>query len=173
MNEFFIVLMFIVPALVVFAVIYFLMKSFFSHELKKRLMDSKIENMKLTTPIRLQAYERMALYLERISPNSLIFRVSQHGLSAQQLQSLLVQTIRDEFEHNLSQQVYVSSQAWELLKTAKEETIKLINAQANALPEDAIGNDLSRAIFEYCIQYNILPSDKALKYLKREVRELF
>ncbi len=101
----------------------------------------------MITPLRLQAYERAILFLERISPENLIMRVNKSGFTCQQLQSELMQTIRSEFEHNLSQQIYISHGAWEMLKIARGRTIQLINSLAEKIPKDSPSINLSKAIW--------------------------
>ncbi len=83
-----------------------------------------------TLPLRLQAYERLILYLERISPDSLVMRMSRSNLSVAQFQNELVTSVRTEFEHNLAQQTYISSQSWEKVKSARNSIIKLISESA-------------------------------------------
>ena len=89
---------------------------------KKRLLELKKDERKVITPIRLQAYERSTLFLERISPEALIPRVHKNGMSARQLQQEMLNDVRREFDHNLSQQMYMSDQVWMVIKKAKEET---------------------------------------------------
>ncbi len=90
-----------------------------------------------------------------------------------QYQSILVSSIRSEFEHNLSQQVYISSALWDLTKKAKEETIKIINLAAGQLSTEANGNDLASRIIELAVDLNPQPSDAALDFLKKEIKELY
>ena len=90
-------------------IFYLLVKRYFDNQQKERLLQMKIderrETLKVVTPIRLQAYERMALFLERISPDSLVLRCYQPGMDLKLLQGVMTKNIRDEWEHNLSQQV--------------------------------------------------------------------
>ncbi len=99
--------------------------------------------------IRLQAYERLVLFLERINPQSLILRVRQDEMTAPELQMALLINIRTEFEHNITQQLYVSPMVWNLMSTSVEELITVISAVARQMPTDASGLDLSRAILQY------------------------
>jgi hypothetical protein len=119
----------------------------------------------------LQAYERLALFLERISPNSLVLRCYQPGMDLKVLQGVLTKNIRDEFEHNLSQQVYVSSEAWNRIKEAKEEMINMINSSAVKLDNEADISSLVGSIFETVTKQN--PVDSALEFLKREIKTQF
>lgn len=124
-------------------------------------------------PLRLQAYERFVLFLERINPSNLILRLNSVDLTAMQLQSLLVRTIREEFEYNLSQQLYVSGNSWELIKNAKEETIAMINNAASGLAQEAGSADLVKMIFEMAITKGTLPVETAIAEIKRELQRLF
>ena len=124
-------------------------------------------------PLRLQAYERFVLFLERIHPSNLVLRLNSPDLTALQLQSLLVRTIREEFEYNLSQQLYIPETSWELIKNAKEETIAMINHASSALPENAGSADLVKMIFEVAISRGKLPVETALDEIKKELQRLF
>lgn len=171
MNQIFEVIMYTLPAVVVFLAAYFLLKEFFYQESKKREIDIKIEKVKIALPVRLQAYERIVLFLERISPANLVMRVHQPGASSAELQRVLVQTIRDEYSHNLSQQLYISPKAWEMVKTAREEMIRQINTSAAQLPAEATSTDLSNKLLEMSIEK--LATQKALDFLKEEARKNF
>jgi hypothetical protein len=173
MDILWIILANVLSAAAVFITAYFVLKQFFLNEQKKSLLEIKMKNQQQLTPIRLQAYERLVLLLERISPNSIVLRVYQQGMSAFQLQSALIRNIREEFEHNLSQQVYVSTPAWELVRNTKEETIKLVNISASKLNDNATGTELSTLILEYSMQSTNSPGMKAIEYLKNEIRQLF
>jgi len=124
-------------------------------------------------PLRLQAYERFVLFLERIHPSNLVLRINSPDITALQLQSLLVRTIREEFEYNLSQQLYISGNSWELIKNAKEDTIALVNQATSALPETAVSADLVKCIFEVVISRGKLPVETALEEIKKELQRLF
>jgi hypothetical protein len=173
MDDFLDILKYIIPSGVVFATAYYLLKVMLDNEQRKRLMEIKLKNQTAVTPVRLQAYERIVLFLERISPNNLIFRVYDADFSASQFQTILTQAIRDEYEHNLSQQLYISSPAWDMVKNAKEEMIKMINVAAVQLSADANATELSGKIFAMSSEINQLPVNKAIEVLKNEVRQLF
>lgn len=171
MSEIINVIRYTVPAVIVFITAYFLLKEFFHQESKKRELDVRFEKVRLTLPIRMQAYERIILFLERISPANLVMRVHQQGLSSAEFQKVLVQTIRDEYTHNLSQQLYVSSKAWELVKTAREEMIRQINTSAAQLDEKGTSLDLSNKLLEMSMEK--MATKKALDFLKEEARQNF
>lgn len=121
--------------------------------------------------MRLQAYERMAMFLERIEPNQLIFRVNNPELTAYQMQTILLATIRSEYEHNLSQQVYLSAEVWDSIKNAKERVVNVINLSAGKLPDEAMANDLNVNILEAISSQS--PTADAMLCLKREVALLY
>jgi 16S rRNA C1402 (ribose-2'-O) methylase RsmI len=157
----------------VFATSYFLVKNFLDNENKKRIADMRQASQNLVTPIRLQAYERVVLFLERISPNSLVMRTHKTGMSGLLLQSEMIKTIRSEFEHNLSQQIYMSNNSWQMVITAKEEIIKLINISATKVPETASGLELAQTILSISGQISKLPTQVAIEYIKKEIGQNF
>jgi hypothetical protein len=134
---------------------------------------SKAEETKIILPLRLQAAERLILYLERITPQNLILRLNHPEMAATEFQTLLVKTIREEFEYNLSQQLYISAHSWELIKSAKEETISLINRAAGSLPQGAASAELIRMIFDLSMEKNRQAAENAIDILKKEVQLLF
>lgn len=157
-------------------IFYKVVQTYFDNQQKTQMLQMKIdehkESLKVVTPIRLQAYERMALYLERISPNSLILRTFRPGMDIKALQVAMTKNIRDEWEHNLSQQVYLSAESWNRIREAKEEMINLINGSAVKLPADADPTSLAGAIFESCAKSKI-PTDEAIEFMKQEIQERF
>ncbi len=173
MGEFLDILKYILPSLIVLAASYLILHTFLKGEHKKALTDLKLARQKTITPIRLQAYERMTLFLERISPQTLVMRVHDPKTSASQLQMTLLKTIRQEYEHNLSQQVYISDELWEEIKTAKEEMIKLVNTAMGKLNDNASSTELSQLIINMSVTGKKEPAKKALSILKKETRQLF
>ncbi len=101
--------------------------------------------------LKLQAYERLILLADRMALPNLIPRLSQPGFTAQQMQLLLIENIKQEFEYNITQQMYVSSEAWTAIKNLKEQNISIVSQIANMLPETATGFDLNRVLAEYLL----------------------
>lgn len=130
------------------------------------------ENKKLYFPMQVDAYQRIVLFLERISPNNMVMRLNNPALPARVFQQILLDNIRNEYEHNLAQQIFISQDAWHLAKNSKDETIKIINMAATNLPPTAMCLDLSRAIFEITAQLNNQPTDRAIMYLKGELNKI-
>jgi hypothetical protein len=146
-----------------------------NHQLKQILesVSSEGKNSYDATPVRLQAYERLLLLLERIGVNNLVMRTYQEGTSANKLREDLQRSIRSEFDHNLTQQLYVSEEAWDLIRKAKEEMVKFINTEAEKLEENASALELSKALFDRASQVETMPTTAAAEYLKQEARQLF
>lgn len=161
----------IVSPLIIAVTAYFLVKHFVENDQKKRILELKYDAKNHTLPMRLQAYERMAMFLERIEPNQLIFRVNNPELTAYQMQTILLATIRSEYEHNLSQQIYISSDVWDAIKHAKEVVVNIINLSAGKLPDGAMANDLYINIFEAISDQS--PTASAMQLLKKEVALLY
>lgn len=163
----------LLPAGLVLYAMFLTIQSFLTKQFEQKLIEVKSKNIDLVLPIRLQAYERMCLFLERIAPNNLIRRVNNAEYNATELHSLLLSEVREEFNHNLSQQVYMSDEAWTQIKSAMEEIIVLINDSASNIPPDARGIELAKRIFEQLIEQNVDPTSRALKFIKDEIRVVF
>ena len=156
----------------IFGGIFFLVRYYLKHTQKQQVAGSS-ESQKIILPLRLQAYERFVLFLERIHPSNLVMRLSNPDLTSGQLQSLLVRTIREEFEYNLSQQLYISGYAWGLIKNAKEEMVALINQASMKEGEEAMAGNLVKAIFEKVVENGKLPSELALEEIRKEAQKFF
>lgn len=131
-----------------------------------------VQKSEFVSKLRMQAAERFALYLERINPGRLVMRLHRSGMSAAMLQNELLRTIREEFDHNLSQQIYVSETTWELIKNAQLEMIKFVNAAGQGLDKDASGLDFGDKLLKAAGQIEKLPSEIALAYLRKETRKV-
>ncbi|WP_400191987.1 hypothetical protein [Hymenobacter sp. B81] len=165
----------ILPALIVAATTYYLIQQFLDKEQQRRLIELKLENSKTTLPLRLQALERIALLLERITPNNLMVRLSSAGQTAPEYHRLLMQEIRAEYEHNLSQQLYMSPDTWNQVKSAKENILTMINKAYHTLPnqQQARGTELAKKVLETLINEETDPTATALLAVKREAAGLF
>lgn len=162
------------PALIVFLTAYFLLTRYMNRDANVKALELKMKRDHEITILRLQAYERLALFLERINPAAIISRVRTPDMLASELQYAIVKNIREEYEHNLSQQVYVSGNAWSLISASKDEIAKTINLIGTQLPPEASAGQLINAIFTGISATNSpLPTEHALEYLKAECRELF
>lgn len=150
-----------------------MLSNFMENEEKRRSYFLKKETQKSALPIRLQAYERMSMFLERITPERLLLRVSSKGLTVQEYRKLLVSAIRTEFEHNLSQQIYMSEEAWRLVVTSKSATVGIINNVAQEMNPKGEGVQLSKTLLNKTMEMESFPTKKAIGFLKAEVRRDF
>ena len=173
MDELLEMIKWILPAVLMGGMTFLLLKKYLDNEERKRKYEIRKNLNEHTLPIRLQAYERIILFLERISPQSLLMRIPAQRKTVRDYQTVLLQTIRSEFEHNLTQQIYVSNNGWEISKRAKEEIIKIINVTANNLKQNDPAIELSKAIFSMISKNDKLPTQVAIEYLKKEVKQLF
>ena len=173
MNTFAEILKFTIPSVITGGIIYLLFRSYHQNAQKMALLSMKQDNGKELLPVKLQAYERLVLFLERIAVNNLVIRVSRPGMNARGLQQALISAVRDEFDHNLSQQLYISDQSWELVVNAKEEMLRAINASASSLGEEADATELAAVLLSNILKDGHSPVDVALFHLKNEMREQF
>jgi hypothetical protein len=168
------ILKYTIPGLVVFLAVYFTLNSYLASENKRKNMEIRSMYFRESLPIRLQAYERMTLFLERISPTNLISRINKPDMTAREMHLSILQNIKLEYEHNLSQQLYLPPDTWHTIVGVKEEIISIINQVAIDVPPNASAKDLSRRILEYFISTeDMLPTQKALNILKQEVTKIF
>jgi hypothetical protein len=150
-----------------------LLRYYFSHKSKPFQVSPQGEEQRIILPLRLQACERIVLFLDRISLNNLIMRVNRPEMTALQLQAALVSAIREEFEYNLSQQLYVSSKSWGMVRNAKEESIRMINTASMKVPESAPSSDMVRMLLELLLAEEKSAVDVALEEVKREIQKSF
>ncbi|MEJ2594259.1 MAG: hypothetical protein P8100_03835 [bacterium] len=138
-----------------------------SHENRRKEMEKSRINLTL------QAFERMMLFLERINPPNLLKRVMTPGLKATTLQSLLLSNIREEYEHNMSQQLYIKDETWELIKSAKEEVVSMINLTASKIEQEASAADFAKKLLTEEYAGGKRSIEKATKRLKQDLKDTF
>ncbi|RZS93980.1 hypothetical protein [Aquimarina brevivitae] len=158
------------PALFVAVLAYLYFKMHTDNEERRRRYLLHKENQKQSLPLRLQAYERMALFLERISPGKLMQRMAPVSDDKKGYENLLIHTIDQEFEHNLTQQIYITDESWSAVRTAKNNTIALIR---KAVMDESVDTaaKMRETIITKVVE-NGAPSDAALSIIKAEVTEL-
>ncbi len=161
------------PAVIVLLVVKYMNDS----SLKKQHLDQnmlmKNELLKQHMPMKVSAYERAVLYLERISPQNILMRMSGTVSTAQELHAELMHEIRSEYEHNIAQQIYISPQAWLALIKAKEEMMTIINVSMSEMEPESSALDLSKRIVEKCANLKEFSTQKAIFLLKSEVQAIF
>ena len=161
------------PPTAVLIGMYFTVKSFLTKEFEKKLIEVRLKNKQLIIPARLQAYERIILLLEGATPDNMIVRVNETGYTASELQQRILIELRQELNHNLSQQVYMSDQAWQLTKQAIQDVTTIVNKAAEKVSGDARGIELAKAIFEDIVALNHDPMGNAQIFIKNEIRQLY
>ena len=159
------------------ALILFAVKLMADAQLKRQQLESikknALELYKQHLPLKLNAYERAILFLERISPENIFVRVSSAGKTAAQYHRELVQEIRNEFEHNLTQQLYISNQGWQALVNAKEEILGSINQASRELKPEDEALALSKRVIQQMTKSGQSPSHKATFVLKADINRMF
>jgi len=159
------------PALITGGVAYFLFDSYFKDQQNTRRWLNQKESQKQALPLRLQAYERLSLFLERINPSKLLIRVAPISKLKNDYADYLVANIEQEFEHNLTQQIYVSNSCWGYVVTAKNATIQMIRKAATH-SEITTADELRELILKELFDKDT-PSNAALAFIKDEVSDLW
>lgn len=170
-EKIFEVFLYAIPALITGIIAFYFFKEHTKNEDGRRRFLLHKDMQVNTLPIRLQAYERLALFLERITPTKLLVRVAPTSANKEDYESLLIQSIDQEFQHNLSQQIYVSDECWNITKAAKNATIQLIR-KAGLLEKTNSANKLREVVLTEMMERSA-PSDAALSYIKQEVSEIW
>lgn len=171
----------IVAALLIFGAVFYFTNKWVEVQ-REKILASRIPSKEIKQqgtdlkrhffPLQVDAYQRMVLFLERIAPNNMIIRLSNPGLPARAFQQKLLENIRQEYDHNLAQQIFISKNAWSNVQSSKEEIVKIINMAAINLGDTALANDLSKNIFEITAQLKAQPTDLAIDILKTELNQL-
>ncbi len=162
----------LLPSLMVFLAVWIVFNHIKKSDIRRHSFELRMKEKRTVLPNRLQAHERMILFLERISPESLIMRLQRPHLTVQDLHATLLKTIRQEWDHNVSQQLYLNDKTWLSIKSARENIVKLINTEAGKLKPTDPAMKLSQSILEECSGEKPLIAD-ALKLIKGDVRDLF
>jgi hypothetical protein len=163
----------LIPAAVVLYAAYLLVRSFIQKEIEMKRLEVRSRSIETVLPNRLQAYERMALFLERMSPQNLLIRLNTAAMPAREFHQLLLAEIRNEYNHNVSQQIYMGEDVWNLIKSAKEELTVTINESASELPADSSSLELAKRIFEKTMNKPADSMAHAMSELKKEIQRTF
>ncbi|PHX93016.1 MAG: hypothetical protein CK532_01440 [Flavobacteriales bacterium] len=173
-QDFAFVLLYILgPSILVLITAQFMFKKHTDANLRMFQAEIIKSNTQTITPLRLQAYERMALFLERSSIPSLIANYAKGNQSAKAFSLIASNIIREEYNHNVSQQIYLSVQLWSLIKIIKEQHLQMLQNLSASLPENATSTDLCQKLLEYLQSLEIQPQDRGLEFIKSELALLF
>lgn len=171
------ILKYTIPSGIVFMTAYFLMRKFFEEQRKIELLRAKSNPVTDSTgsdntAVRLQAYERLILLLERIEPSQMVPRIHRPGISGAVFARELQKTVRDEYEHNLTQQIYVSAQAWNKVLEGRNAVNQLIDLSSKKVGENATGVQFSTVLFEILTKAGVSPTAEGIEILRNEARQL-
>jgi hypothetical protein len=154
-------------------VAYLLVKSDIQNYFRFKTLAHHQENSKALFSLRLQAYERVIIFLERINPANLLVRLHQQGITISTLQSIIVEEIKAEYQHNITQQLYIDPVSWTVVRKLKDDTIAMVNNVAQNLPENTTGVDLSKKILQHMNTIGENPYELAINQLKIDVQKMF
>lgn len=160
-----------IPAILIASLAYYFIQSQAKENAARHRFRLHQENQKIALPLRLQAYERLTLFLERIAIGNLVTRTKPYSDNLADYEQLLINTIDQEFEHNLTQQIYISSDCWNVIRTAKSATISIIRKTA-MLEKVSSSDDLKEKLLRQLLD-NTPPTDGALAFIKTELIEIF
>lgn len=159
-------------------IIFFVGWYFYTSYADERNADKYLEMRKAllsqTLPLRLQAYERVILFLDRINPSNLLIRLNVPGMNVATLQQQILAEIRAEYQHNISQQLYINPKTWQIVERVKEDTVVLINNVVRSLPPDAPASELSKLVLTHLINLETdNPYQSAASLVKNDIQQLF
>lgn len=152
---------------------YFLIKSDIQNYFRFKALDAKKQDQAALLTLRLQAHERLIIFIERINPSNLLVRLHEPNISIAMLQRLAINEINTEYQHNITQQLYVSAKNWTVLRKLKDDTIGMINNVASALPADADGLSLSKKVLQHMSSIADNPYELTIELIKKDIHQLF
>jgi len=161
-----------IPALIVFFTVYTIMGRFLDKQYQMKMLEYKEKNQEAGLPIRLQAYERLCLFCERISIPALLLRLRTANMDSKALRYALMVSIQKEYEHNVTQQVYVSNKLWEIIKFTKDDTINIVNLVSDTVDGSAPAEEYASALLQLIDERKMMTYDKALDAIKKEAAQV-
>jgi hypothetical protein len=164
---------YVIPAFIVMMTAYLLIDKMLVNEDKRRKSELLKKNQSTVLPIRLRAYERIMLLIERTNPESMLINVIKPGMQCIEFQTQLLQFIRSEFEHNFSQQIYVSEELWEAITNTRNNLVKIINTAASKFNPDDSATRLAELILTIYNEVDENPSQVATNIIREETKNQF
>ncbi|WP_179412310.1 hypothetical protein HDF19_03490 [Mucilaginibacter sp. E4BP6] len=152
---------------------FYLIKPYLDKSERIHMLEFKKSVANHTLPLRLQAYERIVLFMERINPQNMLVRLNAGSHSATELHSIIIAEIRSEYQHNITQQIYVTSRAWGVTKRVKDDTLNIVTNAVKSLPENASGLDLGKVILVQLSQMENDPYELGAELLRKDLEQLF
>lgn len=172
-NYIFDILRLTISGLLVVMAAFYIARPYLDRNEKQQLISLKQTFTKEILPLRLQAYERLLLLIDRVNPTNLLIRLNNPEFSAGELHFLVLAEIKSEFQHNVSQQLYVSNVSWEIIKRIKNDTFLLMNSALKALPPEATGLEFCRLVLEQINKMENSPYDAAAILIREQAEHLF
>jgi len=152
---------------------FYLIKPYLDKSERIQMLEFKKSLANHTLPLRLQAYERIVLFMERINPQNMLVRLNAASHSAIELHSLIISEVRNEYQHNITQQIYVTSRAWGVAKRVKDDTLNIAANALKSLPENATGLDYGKAILVLLSQLENDPYEIGAELIRKDLEQLF
>ena len=153
--------------------VYYILKSDIQRFFDLKNIELNKESRAHILPLRLQAHERLIIFIDRINPANLLVRLHQQGIAIATLQAGVLNEIRSEYQHNITQQLYVDGVTWGVVRKLKDDTIAMINNAVQGLPADANGIELSKAILQHMASIDENPYDLTIGLIKKDIHKLF
>ncbi len=163
------ILKFTIPGLIVFAAVYFIQRQQIQKDYQMKILEDRGKYSKDAIPLKLQAYERLILFCDRITVHNLLLRLKTRGMSVSELKTAMVISIQKEYEHNLAQQLYVSNKLWDIITLTKNDSIALIANTAESM-NNSSADEFSRALMTKLGTMKKIPTDLAVKAIKEEAK---
>jgi hypothetical protein len=154
-------------------VAYLLIRNDIQTYFRFKTLDHHKENRSALFPLKLQAYERLIIFVDRVNPANLLIRLHQQGIGLSALQSLILDEIKSEYQHNITQQLYIDSVSWTVVRKLKDDTIAMVNNVVQNLPENATGVDLSKKILQHMSGIAENPYELTINQLKTDIQKMF
>lgn len=153
--------------------VYYILKNDIQRFFDLKNIELNKESRAHLLPLRLQAHERLIIFTDRINPANLLVRLHQQGIGIGTLQAGILNEVRSEYQHNITQQLYVDSVTWNVVRKLKDDTIAMINNAVQGLPADANGIELSKAILQHMASIDENPYDLTIELIKKDIQKLF
>jgi hypothetical protein len=153
--------------------IYYVLKNDIQRFFNLKSIELNKEAKAQLLPLRLQAHERLILFVDRINPANLLVRLHQQGIGVATLQAGILNEIRSEYQHNITQQLYLDSAIWTVVRKLKDDTIAMMNNAVQGLPADANGIELSKSVLQHMTTISENPYDLTIELIKKDIAKLF
>ncbi|MNK30088.1 hypothetical protein D3C87_484970 [compost metagenome] len=153
--------------------VYYILKGDIQRFFNLKTIELNKETRAHLLPLRLQAHERLIIFVDRINPANLLLRLHQQGIDMATLQAGILSEIRAEYQHNITQQLYVDPVTWGVVRKLKDDTIGMINNAVQGLPAGSNGIEVSKSILQHMATINENPYDLTLELIKKDINQLF